>query len=59
MNLAWIFGSSMEAHHLLFSYLAVWLIQGGYAVWIALQWTRSGRESRAAIGPAPGTRENS
>jgi len=43
MKLSWMFGSSMEAHHLLASYLLVWLIQGGYAAWIALQWRRSGR----------------
>jgi hypothetical protein len=44
MKLSWMFGSSMEAHHLLASYLVVWLIQGGYAAWIALQWRRSGKE---------------
>jgi hypothetical protein len=39
----------MEAHHLLWAYLAVWLIQGGYCVWIAWQWMHtpdcSGMES--------------
>jgi hypothetical protein len=44
MRLSWIFGSSMEAHHLLAAYVAVWLIQGGYAGWIALQWVRAGKE---------------
>jgi threonine/homoserine/homoserine lactone efflux protein len=43
MKLSWIFGSSMEAHHLLASYLIVWLIQGGYAAWIAWQWWRAGK----------------
>jgi hypothetical protein len=38
MKLGWMFGSSMEAHHLLYAYLAVWLIQGGYALWIVWQW---------------------
>jgi len=38
MKLSWIFGSSMEARHLLYAYVAVWLIQGGYAAWIAWQW---------------------
>jgi hypothetical protein len=38
MRLSWIFGSTMEAHHLLWAYLSVWLIQGGYCVWTALQW---------------------
>lgn len=44
MRLSWIFGSSMEAHHLLAAYVAVWLIQGGYAVWIAWQWVCAGKE---------------
>lgn len=52
MKLAWMFGSSMGAHHLLWSYLAVWLIQGGYAVWIGLQWMRSNRDSRADVPSA-------
>ena len=52
MKLAWMFGSSMGAHHLLWSYLAVWLIQGGYAVWIGLQWMRSNRDSRADVPAA-------
>ena len=47
MKLSWIFGPSMAAHHLLYTYLAVWLIQGGYAAWIAWQWVRSGRTLRA------------
>jgi hypothetical protein len=34
----------MEAHHLLAAYVAVWLIQGGYAGWIAWQWMRAGKE---------------
>jgi len=44
MRLSWIFGSSMEAHHLLAAYVAVWLVQGGYAAWIAWQWVRVGKE---------------
>ncbi len=44
MRLSWLFGSSMEAHHLLAAYAAVWLIQGGYAGWIAWQWMRAGKE---------------
>ena len=38
MKFTWLFGSSMEAHHLLWTYLAVWLIQGGYLAWIVWQW---------------------
>ena len=44
MRLSWLFGSSMAAHHLLAAYVAVWLIQGGYAGWIAWQWMRAGKE---------------
>ena len=40
-----MFGSSLEAHHLLYSYLAVWLIQGGYAAWVFYQWLRAGKQS--------------
>lgn len=47
MKLSWIFGSSMEARHLLYSYLAVWIIQGGYACWIAWQWMRTAKQSQA------------
>jgi hypothetical protein len=43
MKLSWIFGSSMEARHLLYAYVAVWLIQGGYAAWIAWQWFHTKR----------------
>jgi len=49
VKLAWMFGSSMEAHHLLYVYLSVWLIQGGYCAWIAWQWLRSGKDSRSSI----------
>jgi hypothetical protein len=49
MRLSWIFGSSMEAHHLLAAYVAVWLIQGGYAGWIAWQWVRAGKELQADL----------
>ena len=41
-----MFGSSMEAHHLLYSYIAVWIIQGGYAAWVFYQWRRAGKQSR-------------
>jgi len=49
MKLSWIFGSSMEAHHLLASYLLVWLIQGGYAAWIVWQWVRTGKELQSGL----------
>jgi hypothetical protein len=38
MKLGWIFGSSMEAHHLLYAYLSVWAIQGGFCAWVLWNW---------------------
>lgn len=35
--------STMEHRHLVFSYAAVWAIQGGYLGWIALNWVRTKR----------------
>ncbi len=49
MKLAWLFGSSMEARHLLAAYAVVWLVQSGYAVWIALQWRRTGKELQPGL----------
>lgn len=51
-----MFGSSMEAHHLLYAYLSVWLIQGGYAAWIGWQWLRTKKPSVPATSA---TDENS
>jgi len=48
MKLSWIFGPSMEAHHLLYAYVAVWLIQGGYAAWIGWHWFQTGRNTRTS-----------
>lgn len=45
MTWAWLTNGSMEAHHLAAAYLAVWIIQGGYAGWVVWQWTRAGRDS--------------
>ena len=28
----------MAQHHLLYVYLSVWLIQGGYCAWVAWHW---------------------
>jgi hypothetical protein len=41
-----MFGTSMEARHLLYAYLSVWLIQGGYCAWVVSQWMRASRASR-------------
>lgn len=38
MKLSWLFGSSMAQHHLLWTYLSVWVIQGIYAAWVAWHW---------------------
>lgn len=51
MKFSWMFGSSMEAHHLLYAYVAVWLIQGGYAGWVFSQWLRAGKQTRRIPGP--------
>jgi threonine/homoserine/homoserine lactone efflux protein len=58
VKLSWIFGSSMEAHHLLYVYLSVWLIQGGYCAWIAWQWMREGKSASAATRPPSNSRED-
>ena len=58
MKLSWIFGTSMAARHLLYAYLSVWLIQGGYFVWIALQWMRTKRDSRLEITSASESNED-
>jgi hypothetical protein len=41
MKLSWMFGNSLEAHHLLAAYITVWVVQGGYALWVAIQWKRT------------------
>ena len=41
MKLSWMFGSSMEAHHLLYAYLSVWAIQGGFCAWVLWNWLRT------------------
>jgi threonine/homoserine/homoserine lactone efflux protein len=43
-----MFGSSMAAQHLLYAYLTVWFIQGGYCAWTAWQWMNSKKNSQAA-----------
>ena len=45
MNFSWLLNGTMEAHHLMAVYLLVWLIQGGYALWIARQFMRAGKDS--------------
>jgi hypothetical protein len=49
VKLAWMFGTTMAQHHLLWAYLSVWVIQGGYAVWIAVQWNKTRRNARPSV----------
>ena len=44
-----MFGTTMAQHHLLWAYLSVWVIQGGYAVWIAVQWNKTRRNARPSV----------
>jgi hypothetical protein len=53
-----MFGSSMEAHHLLWAYLSVWGIQGGYCAWIAWQWLHTPESAGAEDPAAPANRED-
>ena len=46
-----MFGSSMAARHLLYVYLSVWIIQGGYCVWVAVQWMRTRTAPRMEDSP--------
>jgi len=45
MKLSWMFGPSMAQRHLLYVYVVVWVIQGGYAAWVAWQWRRARKHS--------------
>ncbi len=46
MKLSWIFNGTMEAHHLVAVYVTVWVVQGGYAAWIAWQWAHTRKDPR-------------
>jgi hypothetical protein len=41
-----MFGNSLAARHLLYAYVLVWAIQGGYAGWVLYQWLRIGKQSK-------------
>lgn len=43
MKLSWLFNGTMQAHHLAAAYVIVWVIQGGYAIWVALRLRALGR----------------
>jgi len=49
MKLSWLLNGTLEAHHLVAAYVAVWLTQGGYAAWIA----RNGFEPRSKPERSP------
>ena len=34
--------STLSQRHLVYAYCAVWILQFGYAAWLAIQWRRSG-----------------
>jgi hypothetical protein len=57
MNFNWIFNGSMGAHHLVAAYVAVWVIQGGYAAWVAWQWTRTRRGIASSADLEPDSRD--
>ena len=57
MNFNWLLNGTMEAHHLAAVYIAVWVIQGGYAGWIVWQWTRVKRDPRPGVAAATEARE--
>ncbi len=46
MNWHWLFNGTLQAHHLLAVYVLVWVVQGGYAVWVAREMTRSRRKGQ-------------
>lgn len=53
MTLSWLFNGTMQAHHLAAAYLTVWVLQGGYAVWVAVRLRALGRDSsRPSSGQA-------
>ena len=57
MNFRWLLNGTMEAHHLMAVYLTVWLIQGGYAAWIAWQMTRVSKDAKPPTPLASTTRD--
>jgi hypothetical protein len=45
VKLSWIFGHTLAQRHLLYAYVSVWIIQGGYCAWVAWNWIRSSDKS--------------
>jgi hypothetical protein len=59
MKLSWLLNGTLEAHHLVAAYVAVWLTQGGYAAWIAREWLRTKKQARTIAPLTSVTREDS
>jgi hypothetical protein len=59
MNFNWLLNGTMEAHHLAAVYILVWVIQGGYAGWIAWQMLRTRKDSPPPVPLASATRDQS
>jgi hypothetical protein len=39
--------ATLAQRHLVYAYCTVWLLQFGYAIWLALQWRKSSHLPRA------------
>ena len=42
--------STLSERHLVYAYCAVWILQFGYAAWLAAQWRRSREQSTDQSG---------
>ena len=58
MSISWLFGNSLGQHHLLWTYLSVWIIQGGYAGWIGWHWLQSKKNALPPMEIDSVTRED-
>jgi hypothetical protein len=43
---------TLEGRHLVFAYASVFLIQGGYLLWLVRNWLKLNSEERKATKPA-------
>jgi threonine/homoserine/homoserine lactone efflux protein len=57
MKFSWLLNGTMEAHHLAAVYIVVWVIQGGYACWIAWQMLHTRKDSRRSAPLVSATRD--
>lgn len=42
--------TTLAERHLVYAYCAVWILQFGYATYLAVQWRRSGRQKATEQG---------